>query len=65
MNAREPEKAKVEEFAGRMVALLNNAMLGLMTSIGHRTGLFDCMAELSPTKKELGMLFLRCSARVG
>jgi SAM-dependent methyltransferase len=46
---READKEKGDAFAGRMVGLLNNAMLGLMTSIGHRTGLFDKMAELAPS----------------
>ena len=32
-----------------MVGLLNDAMLGLMTSVGHRTGLFDTMATLPPS----------------
>ncbi len=52
MSALEPDMAKVEEFAGQMVGLLNNAMLGLMMSIGHRTRLFDRMAELPPSNSE-------------
>ena len=46
------DEAKVEEFAGRMVGVLNDAMLALMTSIGHRTGLFDEMAGLPPSTTE-------------
>ena len=42
----DPEK--VEAFSERMVHVLNDASLALMTSIGHRTGLFDAMAELPP-----------------
>ena len=33
-----------EEFGERMVGVLNDACLALMTSIGHRVGLFDAMA---------------------
>lgn len=39
---------KAHQFAGRMLEIINHAALALMTSIGHRTGLFDRMAELSP-----------------
>jgi 2-polyprenyl-3-methyl-5-hydroxy-6-metoxy-1,4-benzoquinol methylase len=36
---------RAEAFAGRMLDALNQAALVLMTSIGHRTGLFDVLAE--------------------
>ncbi len=35
-------------FGERMVGVLNDACLALMTSIGHQVGLFDAMAALSP-----------------
>jgi len=35
-----------EAFADRLVALINDGSLALMISIGHRTGLFDALAEL-------------------
>ncbi len=38
-----------EEFAERFLGVLNAGMLALMTSIGHRTGLFDVMASLPPS----------------
>jgi ubiquinone/menaquinone biosynthesis C-methylase UbiE len=38
----------VEAFTGRMLDILNSGSLALMTSIGHRTGLFDTMAGLPP-----------------
>ena len=38
-----------EEFAGRLLGVLNAGMLALMTSIGHRTSLFDVMASLAPS----------------
>jgi SAM-dependent methyltransferase len=34
------------EFAGRMNRMLNEAALALMVSVGHRTGLFDVMAQM-------------------
>ena len=49
MTTTEMDQAKVEEFAGRMVGVLKNSTLGLMTSVGHRTGLFDTLATLPPS----------------
>jgi 2-polyprenyl-3-methyl-5-hydroxy-6-metoxy-1,4-benzoquinol methylase len=43
-----PEEAKVAAFADRLVGVLNGGALSLMISIGHRTGLFDVMADLPP-----------------
>ena len=43
------DMSRAEAFAGKAVGLLNHAMLGLMISIGHRTGLFDRMAGLAPS----------------
>ena len=40
------DQPKAEAFAGRMMALLNDAFLGMLVSIGHQTRLFDTMAEL-------------------
>ncbi len=37
---------KAETFAGSLIDTLNKSALSLMTSIGHRTGLFDTMAGL-------------------
>lgn len=36
---------RVDEFANRMMGALNSSAVVLMTSIGHRTGLFDALAE--------------------
>jgi SAM-dependent methyltransferase len=49
MSATELDTNKVEEFQGRVVGLLNDGMLTLMVSVGHRTGLFDTMATLPPS----------------
>jgi 2-polyprenyl-3-methyl-5-hydroxy-6-metoxy-1,4-benzoquinol methylase len=54
MSTQELDKAKVEAFEEILVGILNGAALSLMTSIGHRTGLFDAMKDLSPsTSKEV------------
>lgn len=44
----------VEAFGERLLEILNQGSLGLMISIGHRTGLFDQMAGMEPaTAKEI------------
>lgn len=48
-NACLPEFAAAQPsdaFAERLLDMLNQGALALMTSIGHRTGLFDAMSEL-------------------
>ena len=42
------DTAKAEAFTGRFLGALNNGALCLMTSVGHRTGLFDAMRQLPP-----------------
>ena len=49
MTTTEIDSATAEEFAGRMVGLLNDSMLCLMLSVGHRTELLDKLATLSPS----------------
>jgi SAM-dependent methyltransferase len=49
---QELNRADVEAFAGKMVGILNDAGLALMTSIGHRTGLFDTVASMPPSTSE-------------
>ena len=49
MTTTELDKAKAEAFGGKMVGILNSGLLALMTSIGHRTGLFDRMSEMAPS----------------
>jgi 2-polyprenyl-3-methyl-5-hydroxy-6-metoxy-1,4-benzoquinol methylase len=41
-----PDQTKLDAFAGKMVRILNDAALAMMTSIGHRTGLFETMSGL-------------------
>ena len=46
-NDRQPlDDAKVDAFAEDLLDILNKGAVGLMISIGHRTGLFDTMATL-------------------
>ena len=52
MTIRDLDQKKAEEFAGRMLEILNAGALAIMTSIGHRTGLFDAMSELPPSTSE-------------
>jgi hypothetical protein len=48
MTMQEFDQVRGEEFAERMVDVLNKGAIALMTSIGHRTGLFDAMAGCRP-----------------
>jgi SAM-dependent methyltransferase len=45
-------RKQAETFAARMLEVLNSGALVLMTSIGHRTRLFDTMAEIGPAASE-------------
>ncbi|WP_165250273.1 class I SAM-dependent methyltransferase [Paludisphaera soli] len=46
------ETTATEKFGRTMTEVLNHAALALMVSIGHRTGLFDAMADLPVTGAE-------------
>lgn len=43
-----PVPDRTQAFAERLGGMLNDAAIVLMTSIGHRTGLFDVMAQAGP-----------------
>ncbi|MDX1597917.1 MAG: hypothetical protein R3295_04580, partial [Marinobacter sp.] len=45
-HATEPDQAAADAFGDRMVDTLNSGALALMISVGHRTGLFDAMADM-------------------
>ena len=45
----ELDQEKTAAFADRMLNILNDGALALMTSMGHRTGLFDVMGNLPPS----------------
>src|SRR5437879_5658192 len=46
------DATKVEEFGGQLLSTMNNGMLTLMISVGHRTGLFDVMSGMGPSTSE-------------
>ncbi|MBE9114812.1 class I SAM-dependent methyltransferase [Lusitaniella coriacea LEGE 07157] len=46
------DSSKIETFADKLFGTLNNGALAIMTSIGHRTGLFDIMAQLPPSTSQ-------------
>jgi len=52
MTTQQLDQAKAEAFAGQMVGILNAGLLAFMTSIGHRTGLFDKMASMPPSTSQ-------------
>ena len=43
---------KAEAFAEKILDVLNSGSIALMTSIGHRTGLFDTLTELTSATSE-------------
>ena len=45
---REMDEIRAERFAERMVSAFNESALVIMTSLGHRVGLFDAMADPTP-----------------
>jgi SAM-dependent methyltransferase len=48
----EYESADPEAFGRRMLGIVNDAGVALLLSIGHQTGLFDCMANLAPATSD-------------
>ena len=49
MSEKIPNRVKAENFSERMLSMLNSGAMMLMTSIGHRTGLFDTMRNMPPS----------------
>jgi 2-polyprenyl-3-methyl-5-hydroxy-6-metoxy-1,4-benzoquinol methylase len=47
-----PSEAQSAPFADRLVEILNNGALHMMIGIGHRTRLFDIMAEVPPATSQ-------------
>lgn len=52
MTTQTLDPTKTEAFAEQLLNILNNGALALMTSIGHRTELFDTMADLPPSTSQ-------------
>jgi SAM-dependent methyltransferase len=46
------DETRAEAFAERMLDMLNSGALMVMTSVGHRTGLFDALRETGPATSE-------------
>jgi SAM-dependent methyltransferase len=46
MSVQEIDSGRAEAFAGRAIGIVNDGMVALMMSVGHRTGLFDTMAGM-------------------
>ena len=46
------DQERAEAFVEQLMGVLNGGALALMTSIGHRTGLFDTMAGLPPSTSQ-------------
>jgi SAM-dependent methyltransferase len=54
MQTKQIDNARLEAFQQNVVAMYNDAALALMTSIGHRTRLFDTMGTMeSATSQEI------------
>lgn len=49
MTVQHLDVERAQAFGGRMLDVANSAMIGLMLSVGHRTGLFDALATLRPS----------------
>ncbi|MEE8336825.1 MAG: methyltransferase domain-containing protein [Dehalococcoidia bacterium] len=52
MTTQDIDQAKAEAFGGQLIGHLNSAATALGLSVGHRTGLFDAMAGLSPSTSQ-------------
>lgn len=46
------DEARAEEFAGRVLEVLNDGMVTLLLSVGHQTGLLDTMAGIGAATSE-------------
>jgi ubiquinone/menaquinone biosynthesis C-methylase UbiE len=46
MSVQELDQQRAEEFAGRLMGIVNDGMLSLMVSVGHRSGLFDVLSGM-------------------
>lgn len=46
------DRAKADAFGQKVLDVLNQGALALMVSLGHRTGLFDAMANMAPSTSQ-------------
>jgi SAM-dependent methyltransferase len=49
MSTTELDATRVDEFAGRMVGVVNDGLLSLSISLGHQSGLLDALSEHGPS----------------
>lgn len=52
MAVAEIDAQRAEEFAGRIVGVVDGAMFALSISVGHRLGIYETMAELEPATSD-------------
>jgi 2-polyprenyl-3-methyl-5-hydroxy-6-metoxy-1,4-benzoquinol methylase len=52
MSTSQVDAVRAEAFAGRTLQVVNDGMLTLLMSLGHRSRLFDVMATLEPAASE-------------
>lgn len=52
MTAQGLDTREAEQFSERVLGIINDGMLSLMISVGHRVRLFDVMATLPPSSSE-------------
>src|SRR5688572_2430325 len=52
MTATTFDQARADEFSGKLLDVINLGCLGLMISVGHRTGLFDAMSNMPPSTSD-------------
>jgi hypothetical protein len=52
MTVKTLNQTKAKAFAEQMLSILNSGAIALMVSIGHRTELFDTLAELPPSTSQ-------------
>src|ERR1700694_694997 len=52
MGAQPIDAERAEKFSERVLGIVNDGMLSLMISVGHRVRLFDRMAQLQPSSSE-------------
>lgn len=51
-DAKQVDREKSAAFLKNMTGIMNGGALALMCSIGHKTGLFDTMADMSPSTSQ-------------
>ncbi len=52
MSSQTFDQAKAEAFAEKTIGVMTGGSLALMVSVGHRTGLFDKLAEMPPSTSD-------------